>query len=218
MKKIPHLIIATLCLISWVVSSEIDTLESRLYKEAMVSAVNAAEADTQVQGILDKMYSNGKFRDVNYSTTSNYAPAGEHLNRLKTLAKALDHPGSSWNNSEVLKERLFASIKYWVDLNLQNNNWWHRYIGYPRNLYRSVMIAHRYMGPNEAALKRKVSNYLTWGWNRGCNCHHSGANLTDLAYNALAGAVIGRDSSLIKQISVRIEKSHGIRHRCWNPR
>ena len=143
--------------------------------------VDAAQADTQVQGILDKMYSNGQFRDLTYKRSS--TSGGTHPRRLQILARALNHPSSNWYNNADLKKRIFTSMNRWVDINLTNTNWWHRSIGYPMLFYPAVVIANRNMGPEEAGLKKKCFNYLVWAWKYDAAWAKTGANLTDIGFN-----------------------------------
>ena len=201
MKKFHCILLAALINALPAISRPIDTLKARLFDDAMVNASGAA---SKVQDILDNMNSNGSFSDVIYATSGGVA--GTHPQRLHTLAMALNYPGTSWYNNATLKDRLFTSIEYWVDLNLNDDNWWWRYIGYTKLFWPAVAVAVNNMGSGDAALKTKCIDYLVWAWKYGNSSYKTGANLADIGFTALPGAAVDADSLLASQISIRIQE------------
>jgi chondroitin AC lyase len=172
-------------------ASDLDSLASRL--EALAQA-GSGSAASRVPGYLSILADSGRFSDVDYGTTGGLAVT--HLQRLQTMAQAFTADTGRWAGDSVLARKLVAGIGYWVRLNLQDANWWYRYIGYTNAFWQPVVLADSLLAARDTVVRRGAWNYLLWAIRYGSAGYKTGANLVNIVSSALPAGVMMRDSSL----------------------
>lgn len=179
------LLVFLLILNTPLVASDIQILEDRLSQAAFLDNQSLELVDS----LLDEMSSSGRFDDVSYFA-GEPSISKRHLQRLQILASAyndVDHPKFQ---DSLLANKVYEGIKVWVELNIQEPNWWHRTIDYPKKLWPSVILMKDYLAVQDSALLEEAGQYLTWGWEAAGPGYKTGANLTDILQGLIPGAVI----------------------------
>lgn len=194
-------LLIVILLISFSLSANsVDTIHSRLYSDVMASS---KYVDGKVDSIRNLLLSDGSFSNVTYSTTGS---GGEnHLSMLHLLAKAYAEPTSSFYQNGSLKSDIYQAIEYWVNLDLQNSNWWIRYVSYPQKFGPVITIMGSQLEQDKPILFTKSIDYQAWAWYFGDESHKTGANLLDIGYVTLFAAVGSKNTSLMHDVISRCE-------------
>ncbi|MFC4870740.1 polysaccharide lyase family 8 super-sandwich domain-containing protein [Negadavirga shengliensis] len=114
------------------------TIKKKVVDELMKMDVE----DEAVEEILGRMSKDGSFRDINYADLSRTAgfPHRRHTEDLVDLARAYKKEGSTYHQNGMLKERITASLKYWVDHDFFGDNWHNNQITTPTNLVHLMLL------------------------------------------------------------------------------
>jgi chondroitin AC lyase len=137
-KLLPAVVAVILLVTSHVKANDFDIIKDRVVTELMKTPVD----DHSVEAILDRMAADGSFRDINYEDLSRTAgfPHRRHTGDLVYLAKAYKNAHSKYHNSRRLKERIVASVEYWVSHDFVGDNWHDNEISTPSNLANLMLV------------------------------------------------------------------------------
>lgn len=119
-------------------TDDFEIVKKRVVAEIMKTPVD----DSYVEAILARMNADGSFRDINYQDLSRTAgfPHRRHTGDLVSLAKAYKTRKSRYYGSAKLKERITASLKFWVDHDFFGDNWHDNQISTPANLVSFMLV------------------------------------------------------------------------------
>ncbi|MGV3588380.1 MAG: polysaccharide lyase family 8 super-sandwich domain-containing protein [Adhaeribacter sp.] len=118
--------------------TDFEIIKERVVSELMETKIEAS----RVAAILERMNPDGSFKNINYADLSRTAgfPHRFHTSDLLYLAKAYKNKKSKYYKSRKLKERIIASLKYWVDHDFVGDNWHDSQITTPTNLGDFMLV------------------------------------------------------------------------------
>lgn len=128
-----------LCTISgYAIDEDFETVKTRVVAELLKTRVE----DSAVDAILARMQSDGSFHNINYTDLSRTAgfPHRRHTGDLVTLARAWQSPSSRYHHDDALKQKIIASLTFWVDHDFFGDNWHDNQITTPTNLVNLMLI------------------------------------------------------------------------------
>lgn len=166
-------------------------------------------SDAQVEELLKELESDGSFSSIDYENTE-FNSGGKktpHLTKVTSLAKAYaTNPGTYYKNREVY-DAIARALKYWVDRNLEDKNWWHRIIGFPKAMMTPLMLVGDDMKRYDKELFKKCVEYELYSWSIPKQRAQDGANGTDICKFTFATAVLTEDEALLNEV---MEKVNGL--------
>lgn len=117
---------------------ELDTIRKRVVAELMTTSIS----NERVKDILRRMDSDGSFSDINYEDLTRTAgfPHRKHTADLVYLATAYRKPSSPYYQDPELKQRITASLEYWVANDFFGDNWHNNQISTPTNLVNLMLL------------------------------------------------------------------------------
>ena len=172
------------------------TLQDRLFDRYLDAGPPAAEVG-QVLSVMDE---DGQFTDLDYEDTP-LADFRDHLSRVSLLFTAYYRSGTVYHGDADIFAAGAVALEWWLREDYRDPNWWHTYIGFPARLARVTPIAGRDLRADFPevytlliAYHRRVLDYL-----RG-NPMGGGANLSDMGYFSLLGAVVDEDEAWVRAL------------------
>lgn len=166
-------------------ANDFKKIYNRMYNEYLNNPSKSA-----VESLLKKQNSNGSFNDINY-TAKDGSPR-KHIQHLITLAGAFESPENAFYAKEQVGQAYLKSLNFWVDTNNEATNWWFRYIPYPKELSRSVILMYNEI-KRDKVLFDKTINYLQWSYDTAKPNHMTGANAADIIMGSFAAAVLTKN-------------------------
>jgi len=119
-------------------ANDFTIIKGRVIAELMKASID----DSEVKATIDRVNSDGSFRDINYVDLSRTAgfPQRNHTYRLVYLAQAYRNETSSFYKNAGLKEIIRRGYKYWVDNDFFGDNWHNNQISTPTNLVNLMLL------------------------------------------------------------------------------
>ena len=154
---------------------------------------------------LQFMRSDGSFRDLNYSGTSD-ASAGNlqsHGKRLETLSLSLkwNDPSNPYYGSPTLRSQILQGWSYLAARggSVRAPNWWWKAIGVPQGMAQGLVLMRDEMSP---AVRTQVLNkYFGSVWSPS---KYDGANLTSQASLAMIDGLLRGNTGRIREVVSRV--------------
>ena len=156
---------------SWANAGD-DSADVRLVGERLRKALldpeevkNAlAPPDRSAEQALATQRPDGSWADQDYADTNREDwKALQHLPRLKAMVAACYQPGSSLAGRQ---DHVVAGLRYWLDADPHNTNWWHNEIGVPRQVGEILLLLGDDAPPDLRARGvelMKRSKWAKWG-------------------------------------------------------
>lgn len=158
--------------------------------------------DATVEEILSRMEADGSFSDVDY-TDETFNSGGKktpHLVDLAKLARAYATTPGTYYKSRELYDAVARSLDYWITLNLKDKNWWHRIIGWPKNLIPTLVLMGDDMKRYDKELYARLIDYMTYSWSIPKQRAQDGANGTDICQVTFTAAVFSDNAELLGDV------------------
>lgn len=190
-------------------TSDFDVIYQRMYNKYLGKNPSSKNVDKLIEQLTDE----GAFRTIDYTVTTG-APR-RHVQNLITLACAYQHPDNAYYHQEQLKEHYLRALRFWVKTNHQAQNWWYRYIPYPKELSVGVVLMNKEIAEDKQ-LFDDTMNYLRWSYETAAPRFMTGANGADIIMGSLAATVLTRNDAQMKDFQQRmsslltIQPSEGI--------
>ena len=186
--SIRTIVVATCCLLmaAGAVADDFDVIYQRMYEKYL----SKNPGKETVDGLLKLMSPDGAFINLNYRATD--GSPRKHVQHLITLACAYQQPQNVYYHNYKLKEAYLKSLNFWVDTNHQAQNWWYRYIPYPKELSASVVLMNQEI-KQDKALFDKTMSYLRWSYENAAPRFMTGANGADIIMGSLAASILTRN-------------------------
>lgn len=140
-----------------------------------------------VEGLLQKINPNGSFSDITYQTTE--GTPRKHVQNLITLATAYKSPENPYYMKDEVKEAYMRTLSFWVTTNHQASNWWYRYIAYPKELSKSVILMADEIKTDKNLFDKTVK-YLQWSYDNSNESRLTGANGADIIIGSIAASIL----------------------------
>ena len=166
----------------FVQANDFTTIYQRMYDEYLTNPGTEG-----IDRVLNEMSTQGSFSDINY-TTKEGTPR-EHAIRLASMASAYKNPKNKYHNSINLKFKYLAGLQFWITTNHNASNWWFRYIAYPKEISKGVVLMANEI-KNDTALYRQTIQYLRWSFENANAGRLTGANGADIIIGSMTAAVL----------------------------
>jgi chondroitin AC lyase len=142
--------------------------------------------DKAAEAALKSMKADGSWADQDYSDQDRvHWKAVNHLPRLVSIARDYYSAGSGLSGQRDVLNRILTSLKFWLDKDPHNENWWHNEIGVPEQVGTLLVL----LGPDAPndLRQRGMELMKRAKWER-----QTGANLTDeTKIQVMRGCVAG---------------------------
>lgn len=170
-----------------VLASDFDTIQKRMFDKYLTNPTAV-----EVKEVLDKMDPKGSFVGLDYQPLTAFPRT--HLYYMHRLASSYQNPENIHYQNQKVKEAYFRSLNFWVDTNHESDNWWVRYIAYPKDLSKSLaLMAHELK--QDKVLLDKTLKYLRYSYEASDRGRISGANGTDIILGSMLGSVLAESDS-----------------------
>ncbi len=163
-------------------------------------------SDTAVEEILGRMEADGSFSNIDYAdqTFNTGGRKTPHLVDLGKLARAYATTPGTYYKDRDLYDAITRSLAYWIDLNLEDQNWWHRIIGWPKNLIPTLVLMGDDMKRYDKELYAKFIDYMTHSWSIPEQRAQDGANGTDICQVTFTAAVSSENGELLGEVMEKV--------------
>ncbi len=178
----------------------------RVIKLRMQDAFTSRPYDTEVVDILAALRADGSFGDVDYEdqTFNSGGRKTVHLQRVNTLARAYASSEGTYAQHEEVYEAICRALAFWVDRNLEDQNWWHRIIGFPKTMMVSMVLVGDDMRRLDRHLYDRCLDYLLYSWSIPEQQAQDGANGTDICKFTFAAAVVSENDRLLHEVMAKV--------------
>jgi chondroitin AC lyase len=193
-----------------------DTLRKRLMKDAAIPV-----QDAKVNTMIADVNASGAVSDCPYADArqlQNGAKLREcHLMRLHTLASAWASKSSQHSGSPMLKDTMYRMIRFWVEGDFSNDNWWWRQIGWLAYWWRPLALLSEVLPKEDPALWKKALALLCVdGW-QNTGLKKEGANGVDGAKSGVTCGVLGADVSVLHDVIRRYGQLFSVNKKDFGP-
>ena len=188
---------------------QIRKIKLRMQREYKGTAPSA----TTIEEILKEQNADGSFAGVNYDNEAfNTGREKEpHLLKLATLARGYVNEGDYYQSSD-LYDAIARSMKYWVDRNLSDKNWWHRIIGFPNRLKMPLVLMADDLKRYDKELFQELIDYMSYSWSIPKQRAQEGANGTDICQITFTAAVLSENETLLNEVMEKVNSLIKIAH------
>lgn len=180
-------------------AGDFKTIYDRMYTEYVLTNPSASSVET----VLSQMDNDGRFYRINYELKD--GSPRNHLQWLTLLAVAYNNPENKYYRSADLKQKLLGGIRFWVTTNNNANNWWFRYIAYPKELSKSVILMADEIKKDKELFAGTVK-YLRWAYESADEQHMTGANGCDIIMGALTASILTENHDQMVEFKNRMTK------------
>ncbi len=206
-KRICLLLIFTVLSAMPMWADDFDTIYERMYERYLKCSTPSSE---QIEEILNTILPNGAISGIDYKA-SNGSPR-KHVQLLTELACAYQQPQNKYYKNEELRQAFLKSLRFWIITNHQAKNWWFRFIPYPNELSRSVVLMSEEI-KKEQDLFDNTIEYLRWGYMNARPSLMTGANGADIIMGAFAASILTRNEAQMQEFNTKMTKLLTIEHR-----
>lgn len=198
LNKITHtLLVAIICFVfsslNAQTAADFDELQDRLRARYFVP-VNP----NLIESHRAALSADGRFSNINYNTNrlSNFQ---EHLDRVSMFIRAYN--GGRLSGDPELYDDIVSSLDWWLTEDYRDPNWWWTYIGFPTRLIPVTTLIAEDLRESDPSVYNKLIAYHTRVYNYSqSNPHNGGANITDMGYRALVGAIMDRNAEQLERV------------------
>ena len=183
--KTSLLLVFLLCNILSISASDFDIIYNRMYNEYISNPSTG-----NVEDIMKRTTKDGSIFGINYKATDGSPRI--HLPMLITLAAAYKNPENKYYRNTDVKNTYLAALRFWVETNNNATNWWFRFIPYPKELSKSVILMRDEIKGDKNLFDKTVA-YLRWSYESAKPSHMTGANGCDIIMGSIAASVISEN-------------------------
>ncbi|MDD2799572.1 MAG: polysaccharide lyase family 8 super-sandwich domain-containing protein [Bacteroidales bacterium] len=182
LKRTSLLVVLLLSSFALSAANDFKIIYERMYYEYLSNP-----SETSVEDILNKMQPDGSFYGINYKTTE--GTPRNHPIWLTTLAAAYKNSSNKYYRNSMLKEKFLLGLQFWVKTNHNPANWWFRYIAYPKETTKAVVLMSDEIKMDKELFDKTVK-YLRWSYETAESAHMTGANACDIIMGSIAASII----------------------------
>ncbi len=203
MKSVKSFIVAVVMLLTPVFSlagnsGDIAIVERRMYNSLLAGAPSSSE----VESLLGSINAEGGFLDIDYldDEFNSGDKKRKHLQKTLRLAKAYVDTKGKYYHSDKLYTSIESLLKFWLDGNFDDDNWWHRSIGFPKDLMPTAVLMKGAMEKRNPDMLAQITDYLSYSWEHTPPRLRKGANGTDISKITFAEAVLSCNAELMESV------------------
>ena len=174
-----------LCNVLSISASDFDVIYERMYNEYITNPSTG-----NVEDVMKRTTKEGSIFGINYKATD--GSARSHLPMLITLAAAYKNPENKYYRNTEVKNTYLRALRFWIETDNKASNWWYRYIPYPKELSKSVILMRDEIKADKNLFDKTVA-YLRWSYETAKPSHMTGANGCDIIMGSLAASVISEN-------------------------
>ena len=163
-------------------ANDFKKIYNRMYNEYLNNP-----SKSSVESLLKNMNSNGSFIGINYAAKD--GSPRKHVLNLNSLAGAYENPENAFYAKDEVRSAYLRSLNFWIDTNNEATNWWYRYIPYPKELSRGVILMYNEL-KQDKALFDKTIKYLQWSYDNSNASRLTGANGADIVMGSIAATIL----------------------------
>lgn len=168
---------------------------SKIYNR-MCDAYLSNPSKESINTLLGNMNGDGSFNGIDYDTTD--GSTRKHLQNLTTLAAAYRNAENTYHHTLEVEKAYLNSLNFWLDTDNQPKNWWFRYIAFPKELSKSVILMADEIKKNKE-LYNKTIKYLQWSYENASEQRLTGANGADIVIGSIAASILTEnDAQMMK--------------------
>lgn len=166
-------------------ASDFDIIYERMFNEYITNP-----SVGNVEDVLKRTMQDGSIFGINYKALD--GSPRSHLPMMISLAAAYKNPENKYYRNTDVKNKYLAALRFWVETDNKATNWWFRYIPYPKELSKSVILMRDEIKADKALFDKTVA-YLRWSYESANKNHMTGANGCDIIMGSLAASVISEN-------------------------
>lgn len=177
---------------------DMETIEGRMYNNFLKGTPSKSE----VAAIIKSISGDGGFSDIDYKN-DDYNTGGQkskHFNKTLKLVKAYLDNNSPYYNSEELRVQIEELLQFWLTIDPEDGNWWHRSIGFPKNMMATAILMKDTLKQSNPKLLADLIEYLRYSWEDTPPKFMTGANGTDVSQVTFAMAVLADDKAMLAEV------------------
>ena len=163
-----------------------------IYKRMYGTYLKSNPSEKRVNELLNLVTPEGAFSDIDYTVTTG-APR-KHVQNLIVLANAYQQPQNKYYHDSMLKDAYLKLLRFWVNTDHHADNWWYRYIPYPKELSQGVILMADEI-KKDPELFDKTMAYLRYSYETAKPAHMTGANAADIIMGSLTASVLTEDDA-----------------------
>ncbi len=163
-------------------ASDFKTIYDRMYYDYLGNP-----SPTSVESILHKMQYDGSFFGMNYKTQD--GTPRSHPIWLTTLAQAYKSPSNKYYRDPEVRDKFLSGLRFWIKTNHNVANWWYRYIAYPKETTKCVILMSDEI-KKDPELFDQTMKYLRWSYEHSDSGRLTGANGADIIIGSMAASVL----------------------------
>ncbi len=173
-------------------------VESRMFNSLKRGAPVAGE----VSSLIASITAEGGFKGIDYQDEEFNSGDRKraHLQNTTRLAKAYVDTEGKYYQSEELYKSIESLMDFWVKSDLDDVNWWHRAIGFPKDLMPAVVLMRGALMERNLSLYKRLVSYLGYSWEGTPPRFKTGANGTDIGKITFAKAMLSGDEELMGDV------------------
>lgn len=177
----------------------LEVSELMLIRDRMIRALGPTDdvASQDIAHIAPRLAGSlgpeGKWPDIDYGDQSRSEwKAVSHLQNLLRMAVAYRIGAEGGRPDAPLKQKITAALRWWLEADPQNPNWWHNQIGTPKLLGETALFLGDDVPPD--ALPHIISVLKRSDWTKW-----AGQNLVWGCENQIVRGLLSRDPEVVKQ-------------------
>lgn len=157
------------------------------------TGVNTSSLNSTVATLVGNLTAAGTWSDITYSGGD--VPYNTHITRIKTMALAYSHSGSSYYNSAALLDKIVLALRYWNQTMYDASNWWYDQIGNPQPMGEALILMRGGTPGLPQTVEDSAINYMVV---RGGNPSlQTGANRVDVAIHWVYRGALTTNASVV---------------------
>ncbi len=159
-------------------------------------------SDSQVESIIATINPEGGFVEIDYKDDefNSGDKKRKHMQKTLVLAKAYVNEKSKFYQNEGLYCHIESLLQFWLDSDLDDDNWWHRSIGFPKDMMPSLVLMKSAFDERNPKLCADLIHYLDYSWEETPPKFKTGANGTDISKITFTKAVLSGDKELLNKV------------------
>ncbi len=165
-----------------IAASDFSVIYDRMYREYLTNPTKSS-----IENLLSKMDQDGKFDVINYQAKD--GSPRKHVQNLIILAAAYQNTENGFYHNDDLRKSYLKSLNFWIETNNTATNWWYRYIPYPKELSKGIILMAAEI-KKDKALFDKTIKYLRWSYENSEAGRLTGANGADIIIGSLAASIL----------------------------
>jgi chondroitin AC lyase len=145
---------------------DIDIIKGRIIARYVPSDAGFKSLQKKAAGYANAIQPDGSWADVNYTDKGRSRWAtGAHLSRMRELAMVYHTQTASGSVDDAIKQAALSSVRFWLETDPKNPNWWWNQIGTQLTLGPAMLLLGDALPADlrtQGVVVMKRSSWKTW--------------------------------------------------------